>query len=417
MTYNYVIIGGGITGIAVARLLQLAGVERLLVLEAATELGGLCRTREINGHVLDIGGGHFLCSRYPEVYDFIFRHIARSEFNYFERVSRVMLEGQEVDYPVEANLWQLPRRKCREYLVSIARNGEARGMPPPANFEDWVRWKFGDRIAEQCMLPYNRKIWGVPVREMDVNWLHKIPRLPVREVIAACIARSAGRSHLPSHAGFYYPKRGGYQRVFDALADPVRGLVQARTPVSVIERVGDTLVLDGRIRARTVINTAPWNTLLESPLLRGAARDAVARLRHNEIVVSLHENVCQTNAHWLYEPDENLAHHRTFFVPNFAPHSVANGFFRETNRQRWTSGRGEMFAEHNAYAYPIPTLGRAAAIRTVLEEAVQHQVYGLGRWGQWQYVNSDVCIREAMDLVDRLGHRSWRNALAGAVAT
>lgn len=413
MIYDYVIIGGGISGIAAARLLQLSGVERVAVLEAEAEPGGLCRTREIGGHVLDTGGGHFLCTKYPEVYAFVFAHIARTEFNWFDRISRVAINGTEVDYPLESNLWQLPRRACAEYLVSLAQNGEARGLPAPADFEGWIRWKLGDRIAEDYMLPYNRKIWGVPAAEMDTDWLHKIPRVQVREVLEACLARAADPVHLPSHAGFYYPKRGGFQRVFDALADPVRDLIHTGTPVRSLERIGDTLVVNGRLRARAVINTAPWTTLLDSPLLRGEAATAARRLRHNEIVVSLHEGGdAATDAHWRYEPDERLTHHRTFFIPNFAPHSAAGGFYRETNGQRWHAGAaGEIFAASNPFAYPIPAIGWAAAIESVLTQARQHGVHGLGRWGQWQYFNSDVCLREAMLLVDRLGHRSWRQLI------
>ena len=69
--YNYLIIGAGMSGISFARLLQLSGEHNFIVLEAEDEPGGLCRTKQINGHFLDIGGGHFLCTRYPEVYDLI----------------------------------------------------------------------------------------------------------------------------------------------------------------------------------------------------------------------------------------------------------------------------------------------------------------------------------------------------------
>jgi len=408
MTYDYLIIGGGITGVTFARLLQLSGVGRICVLEAGDQPGGLCRTREIGGHVLDTGGGHFLCTKHPEVYDFIFRHLPRSEFNYFERVSRIAVDGCEVDYPLESNLWQLPARLRADYLISVVQNGESRGLPAPANFEAWIRWKLGDRIAERYMLPYNRKIWGVPAAEMDLDWLSKIPRLDLRQIVAACLEQQADRAVMPSHAGFYYPKAGGFQRVFDALAAPVKDFVLTGEPCRTIERQHGVLVVNGRHRGRVVVNTAPWHALAASPIFDAASRAAIARLRHNELVVSLHEGPVHPTAHWLYEPDENLRHHRSFYIPNFAPHSAPNGFYRETNRQRWVAGQGELFAAHNDHAYPVPTVGWAAAIQAVLRAAAAAGVHGLGRWGQWQYFNSDVCIREAMLLADRLGHTAWR---------
>ena len=41
----------------------------------------LCRTKKIGGHTLDIGGGHFLCTKYDHVYKFIFNHIGVENFN------------------------------------------------------------------------------------------------------------------------------------------------------------------------------------------------------------------------------------------------------------------------------------------------------------------------------------------------
>src|SRR5829696_159718 len=107
-TTGVVIIGAGVTGVTIARLLQKAGFHDCVILEAEAEAGGLCRSQVIDGHVLDLGGGHLLCSRYPEVYRFIFEHMPESEFNLFERVSKIRLGEHLIDYPVEYNLWQLP---------------------------------------------------------------------------------------------------------------------------------------------------------------------------------------------------------------------------------------------------------------------------------------------------------------------
>lgn len=411
MTHDYLIIGGGMTGITVGRLLQLSGVENFHILESADEPGGLCRTKQIGAHVLDTGGGHFLCTKYPHVYDFVFSHIPKTEFNHFARISKVAIDGHEIDYPLESSIWQLPPELCAEYLISIVQNGEARGLPPPTNFEAWIRWKLGDKVTDGYMLPYNRKIWGVEPHEMDIDWLHKIPRLDLRQITRACLTRYGDPANMPSHAGFYYPKSGGFQRIVDAISAPLLNKIECSTPVERIERQGDILVVNGRYRARRVINTVPWHALAESPIFDAPVRAAIRRLRANQLVVSLHEIEHGSDAHWLYQPDETLRHHRSFFIHNFAPHSARNGVYRETNYKRWQAGQGEIYSENNPYAYPIPTLGWANAIDKVLACAEPQGVFGVGRWGQWQYFNSDVCIHEAMRLVERLGHAEWTKCL------
>ena len=126
-----VIVGAGITGVTVARLLQQRGLDDFVILEAEPEPGGLCRSRLVGDHVLDLSGGHFLCSKYPEVYDFIFSHLPESEFGSFQRVSKVRLGEDVIDYPIEYNIWQLPREKQVEYLIghTRSRNRRAHALP------------------------------------------------------------------------------------------------------------------------------------------------------------------------------------------------------------------------------------------------------------------------------------------------
>ena len=66
---DYLIIGAGITGITLSKKLKEKGYN-VLVLEAQKVAGGLCRTENINGHILDIGGGHFFHTKHKEVFDF-----------------------------------------------------------------------------------------------------------------------------------------------------------------------------------------------------------------------------------------------------------------------------------------------------------------------------------------------------------
>ena len=44
-TYDYIILGAGITGVTSGRVLQQKGNENFLILESENEIGGLLRTR------------------------------------------------------------------------------------------------------------------------------------------------------------------------------------------------------------------------------------------------------------------------------------------------------------------------------------------------------------------------------------
>jgi protoporphyrinogen oxidase len=400
MIYDYIILGGGISGISAARLLQLRGIENFLVLEASPELGGLCRTKRVGGHVLVVGGGHFLCSKYPEVYNFIFSHIDEKDFSIFNRISKISIGGWEIDYPVETNIWQLPATIAREYFNSVESSGESLGEPEPTNFKEWVAWKLGEKIASSYMTPYNQKLWGVPPSELDVDWLHKIPRVDLKRIKDSFNSRQADSAVMPSHVYFYYPKSGGFQRIFDAIAEQVLGYVKLNYPVSFVEYRKGKIIVNKEFVCHRLINTAPWSELANSPLFTSEIRKAIDQLQANSLVVSLHEESYETSSHWLYEPSMSVPHHRMFFIKNYSPESPANGVFKETNLSRWDSAGEALFAEVNRFAYPIPARGWSRNIRIILDYCRQFGIFGLGRWGQWQYFNADVCIREAMQLLN-----------------
>ncbi|MCX6686325.1 MAG: NAD(P)-binding protein, partial [Methanoregula sp.] len=66
------ILGGGLTGLTLARLLHERD-DDVIVLEAEPEYGGLCRTNVENGFTFDIGGSHIIFSRDTEVLAFMRR--------------------------------------------------------------------------------------------------------------------------------------------------------------------------------------------------------------------------------------------------------------------------------------------------------------------------------------------------------
>lgn len=407
------------TGISVSRALQLSGVSDFLILEKQELPGGLCRTKKIGGHTLDIGGGHFLCTKYDHVYKFIFNHIGVENFNKYDRVSKIEIENNIIDYPVESNIWQLPKDLADEYLKSIKQSGQANSHKEPKNFSDWVLWKLGSKIAEKYMLPYNEKIWGVDVDTMDVDWLQKIPNINVSEIENSFNMMESDISKMPSHQYFYYPKQGGFQVIFDAILDPVKNNLITQYHIDTIEKRNEKWVINNEIEAENIINTAPWPVLMNKFTgdYHNIIKKNISKLKSNSIVVSLHDEVYDHNYHWKYDPDITKDHHREFYIPNFAADSKANGLYRETNIKRYQipskhSRQDSTLYHHiNEVAYPIPVIGHAAAINSVMEVMKKGNCYGVGRWGQWKYLNSDVCIHEAMKLVCALENIKIENII------
>lgn len=388
---KFLILGAGPSGLTLAHTLIDRGVPRdaIVVVEREAVAGGLCRSQEVDGAPLDIGGGHFLDVRRTEVLEFLFRFMPREEWNTFDRVSTIRLLGREIDHPLEANLWQLPKADQVEYLESIARAGCVRGDPMPESFADWITWKLGERIAKDYMLPYNRKIWMMEPDELGTYWLHKLPDVSFRDTLRACLeGRPFGE--LPAHGTFLYPRQHGYGEVWRRMGEALGDALVLDCPVESIDLGSRTV--NGRWRADTIVSTIPWTPWPRFAEVPQAVAADIARLQSIAIDVDYVEQTLPSRSHWVYEPSRAVTHHRQLLRSNFCPGS--RGHWTETNAKRSRPARA--FRHHNEFAYPVNTKDKPEAIRRVLAWAASHGVVGLGRWGTWEHMNSDIAVAESL---------------------
>ena len=149
---NVVIIGAGPAGLTFANKLKQSGETDFIVLERESEAGGLCRSQNVDGSAFDIGGGHFLDVRRPQVNEFLFKFMPEEEWDLYTRDSRIVVGDNEVNHPIEANIWQMTIEDQVEYLKSIAIAGCNLGTDMPQEFVEWIYWKLGSKVAEDYMI-------------------------------------------------------------------------------------------------------------------------------------------------------------------------------------------------------------------------------------------------------------------------
>ena len=83
--------------------------------------------------------------------------------------------------------------------------------------------------------------------------------------------------------------------------------------------------------------------------------------------------------------------------------ATAKGFWTETNLSRFDeAGANKDNYFINKYAYPLNTLGKNESMAELLSFMKKKNIYGLGRWGEWQHYNSDVVVDRALELADKL---------------
>ncbi len=397
------ILGAGPSGLSFATRLADLGETSFLLLEKEPEAGGLCRSAEVDGSPLDIGGGHFLDVIRPRVLDFLFRFLPEEQWRRFDRKTMIRVGKFEIDYPFESNIWQFPKRLQEEYLDSISRAGCNTGAPMPEKFADWISWKLGDKIAADYMIPYNKKIWSIDLDRLGTYWLYKLPDVSYEDTLWSCKNRKP-KGTIPAHAVFLYPRSHGYGEVWRRMAARLTGKILYNQLVESLDPRNLTVCTrDGAYRAKIIVNTTPWCELYESPGLPYPIRAEIENLEYASIQVTYREEKEATPAHWLYLPDEDIPHHRIVCRHNFL--AGARGCWSETNSKRVNQAEDKNRWHHvNRYAYPINTAAKPKAVAAILQWGKERAIYGLGRWGEWEHVNSDLAVEKALMLADSL----WR---------
>src|SRR5919198_1533758 len=159
-----VVIGAGPTGLSAAYHL---GADALLLDQNET-VGGWCRSIVDNGFTFDYAG-HIMFSKDEYVHQ-MYKVLLGDNVHWQDREAWIYSKGVYTRYPFQGSLYGLPPDVIKECIVGAI---EARFGPlgEPRNFEEFIYKVWGRGIAKHFMVPYNRKLWAVPLSEMETSWL------------------------------------------------------------------------------------------------------------------------------------------------------------------------------------------------------------------------------------------------------
>jgi protoporphyrinogen oxidase len=394
MKVKFIIIGAGPAGLAFAATLKKNGEESFIILEKEKEAGGLCRSVVYDGAPLDIGGVHFLDVRRPHVNSLVFSYMPEREWNFYERKSKIVVGDYAINHPFEANIWQFPVEQQIDYLESIAK-ADHLYKEKPEHFTEWIYWKFGKKIAEEYMIPYNQKIWSCDLDMLGTYWMEKLPNVSFRDTIAGCLNHKAYGT-IPAHAQFYYPKKAGFGEVFLRIADTLKSNIKYDYSVNNLDVKNRTV--NNEYTGEYIINTAPWHEFVES--LPKELQDLMEYLCFTSIDIDYRAEKYETDAQWIHFADTKLSYHRQTFRYNFIEN--AKGSFTETNIKRRENRIFDNGHFENKYAYPMNTIHKPEKISILLSSMKERNIYGLGRWGEWEYYNADVVMERGINLATTL---------------
>lgn len=147
------VIGAGPAGATAAYLLAKRGVDVDLY-EASPYVGGMSRSLELWGQIVDIGAHRFFSSD-PRI-NKVWLEVVGKDYEMVNRLSRIMYDNKFYNYPINASN-ALNNLGIWEAFLCMASYGWQRVKPGGrelgTTFESWVEARFGKRLAHVSASP------------------------------------------------------------------------------------------------------------------------------------------------------------------------------------------------------------------------------------------------------------------------
>lgn len=457
--YQTVILGAGPTGLSASYHLG----KGSLLLERQGTVGGWCRSIVDNGFTFDYAG-HIMFSNDPYVLE-LYEKLLGDNMHWQNREAWIYSKNVYTRYPFQGALYGLPPDVLKECVVGAieARFGplkkedrraaanviERRGVSnimneakPPQNFEEFIYKVWGAGVAKHFAIPYNKKLWAVPLTEMETSWLgNRVPMPDLEEMIEGAV-KPVGKPMGPN-ARFGYPLKGGFQALMNGFLPMLEGDMELNADVVAVSPSKKTVTLaDGRsYRYDNLISTLPLPKLVQAMGQEApeALKSAANALRHVSVrcvnIGVARANI--TEKHWIYYPEDTVFH-RIFLQGNASPHCNAPGGFGFTCEITYSEYKplpcegqeliqrciddcirvgminadDEIVAANEVdmpYAYVVYDHARAKNVELIRSWLASANIVLAGRYSEWEYYNSDhafVAGKKAAEQVMNLKQQS-----------
>ena len=424
------VIGAGLAGLSTAYHLR---DRPCRVVEKEKEAGGLCRSYQMDGFTFDYTG-HLLHFRQPAIRELV-EGLLAGQLDKHSRRSYIYSYRTYTEYPYQVNTHGLPPEVVRECLLGFIATLTAppSGLKPEErSFKQWILESLGEGFARHFMVPFNEKLWQVPLDELTSDWVSwLVPKPELRDVVNGALGiKDKAFGYNPS---FLYPRQGGIGALPKAFLSGVQDIVYGSELVEVDTARRRATFHDGRTESyETLVSTMPVPELVRRCTdLPKAIREAAEGLRcvsvYNVNLGVARERV--SDKHWIYFPEREYPFYRAGFPMNFSPALGRPGcsslYVEISHQPESVTPPSELIRQIRAgleragifrpddeilvadvkdirYAYVLFDRHRARTLPAILAELESRGIHSIGRYGRWEHTSMEDAIAQGRQLAEKL---------------
>lgn len=339
---DYLIVGCGISGVTIARLLANKGLK-VLIIDRRQYIGGLCNDfYNEDGILLHRHGGHIFHTNNSYVWSFLNKF---AEWNNYQHRVLSYVDGEYHIFPPKVISSKIP-------FGVVCKNAE-----------DFLNYTYGREITDKYFRGYSKKHWGVDLKDLPSEI---VSRVQVRE-------NSDTRYFTNKYQGLPI---GGYTQMFNNMLESSRIKIMLNTKYIEIK---DCLTIGNTI----------WT----------GGIDELFNFQNGKLSYKSRRFVYKKYNVELYQPDTviNYPNDYDFIRTLELKHATGQQSPTTVVIYEYPTEVGESYypftSENNNLIY-------IEYLENFKETYLNDKFYLLGRLANYEYLNMDTCIEKAVDLYE-----------------
>lgn len=451
--YDYVVLGAGVAGLAFAKRMSENG-NSVLLIEKEKQVGGLSRTIEHKGFLLDFCAHRFHTNN-KELLDEVLSLPGLKMDKHWKK-SRIYMFNKYLKYPFEIQnlLRAMPVHKSFICGTSFMFNTAIKRFKKKDlnNYRDWFVYFYGLQLYKVMCYPYTSKIWRMDPSKLSADWANqrfqgeKMAKL-IKRILKKIFTFDFSSYSLeddelaPDGGIFYYPEKG-IQELPDAMAKFIKvnkGKIETSAEIKSVSKENKTVEYKtnnkkNMVKYDRLVSTIPLQSFYHLQEKRDErVKQALDGIKYMDIifVYAFLNTERISNDHWLYFPDSDIMFNRAVEFSNWSdkmcPEGKTSVCFDITcydGDETWNTDdetiakktiedahRIKYFDKADVesykvfrlrYAYPVYDLEYKSKLDKIVKFLETDDCYLLGRTGIFRYNNSDNSIEMAFALAENM---------------
>lgn len=416
------ILGAGMSGLGAGIQARRTGIDSV-ILEAETEVGGLCRSlTSRTGCDFDFGPKILILDDSDNSADLL-SFLGNNCQKYLMQENVYLKQFGLIDFPIQRNLIDLPSDISKLVIDEVKHSTKHNIV---RNYRDWLLMHYGEYLTNNILLPYEEKKWQIDLDKLDYTWALSRP-----VSVSLSEMELGAKQKLSPNKHYYYPRNGNITTLTQSIAKKA-GKILLNHKVGVID-TSRRVVFAGNKEFcyDRLISILPLDYMLK--ITKGNDFDRIKKSASvlQQLSIRIFHLVFEGNhsieGTAIYFPEKDFIFRRVSVLQNLCPALARKGYtpisvevslnndskyiseesmqkivFKQLRSIKQFKKLGEpieCIVQYIPYAYPLPTIGLKDFVKDVHDYYNKYQVYLCGRGGNYDYCNSDKAYKQGKETV------------------